>query len=620
MRGLAFTLVVSAATAQAAFVDDFTAEERAILTELDGQHFIKARRAAEQLLLKTPDSFVATWAMAKVHHDEEGNHARALYFLKRAQDLLAFRDREWGMTLLLEEYDVVFEMARNQDALDALQRYEDHFGPPPPHLWVWPLFKLGRTDEAMAIATRLSQSKDPDQVTWGFNGLLSIAFEDHDRLKAYQWAMEGVRATDGRSCTILLNAAGTSYTNFKLTEAEELALRADKATDCTATPYDQLAVLAMLQGEPQKALSALKTARTRFIQKRYRPQFALIRREVLCDLLGVLGKEREAEQLAAELYRQPARTGMTSSPVKVERLRRTLRYAFALAGLVERQAEQASYGPRFTGAASASPELLGTVARRWEVRRALMQLVAEDDRLVLVLRPNLGDVGDWGAWRIGDLIEILGNGVMRSALKRAREADVRSKEASAYFDALEAELALASGDEDEAARLTTVALKTLPREEALVRWRAHAVRAEALRQAGKPTEARGDWDVVMRQWPTVLRALHLALPVTLSDDGSALADETAGRLKRSRRFRVEDEAPYRLRVDAQGKGVVICLTDAAGSRITCSTGDTAQAALDTFHAEAFSPKVALTDTDLRSLDGSPVRVSADDALKKALEP
>lgn len=607
-------------TVGSAFDDAFTAEERALLKELDGRHFIKARRAAEEVLKKNPDSFVATWTMARVHHDEEGNHARALFYLGKAKELLDDRDDTWGRLLLLEEYDTLFEMARNADALEVLDRYEERYGPPPPQLRIWPLFKLGRFAEAEERAMRLSGSKDVQDRIWGYNGLLSIAFEKHDRKLAYKWAMEGVRATDEKSCTVLLNAGGTAFTNFDFKQAEELMLRADKATDCTATPYDQLAVLATLQGEPQKALSALQTSRKRRVEKRYRPQFALVRREVLCDLLGVLGKELDAYKLSSELYRQPARTGMTSSPPQVERLRRTMRHVWALDGLVRKLEEQASFGPRVSGLAKASPELASAMATRWELKRALMQLLAESDRLLLVVRPNLSDVGDFGAWRTPDLIDVIGSGVMRTALSRARQADGTEPPVGAYFTAFEAELELRDGNEENAIRLATEALAGIPREEALLRWRMQAVRAVALRREGRSGDARADLETLLRQWPTIFRLLDVRLPVALSHDGSSLAEDAASRLRRSRRFEVDDAAPFKLRVDSQGKDVVICLTDASGSRYTCSSADSVDKALETFHADAFSPKVSLTDSDLRSLDGSPVRVSADEALKKVLEP
>lgn len=617
-RWVLLAALVLAVPAFASLDDEFTAEEKAVLAELDGRHFIKARRAAEELLTKHPESFVGAWAMARVHHDEEGNHARSLFYLARAEELLNWRDDTWGRLLLLERFDVLFEMARNADALSVLEDYEDRYGPPPSNLPIWPLFKLGRFEEAEERAMRLSASKDVQDRIWGYNGLLSIAFERHDRAAAYKWAMEGVRATDGKSCTVLLNAGGTAFTNFRFPEAEELMLRADSATDCTATPYDQIAVLAILQGEPQKALSALKKKRR--VEKRYRPQFALVRREVLCDLLGSLGKEVEAAKLSNELYRQPARTGMTSSPPQVERLRRTMRHAYALDGLVRRLSEKASYGPRVSGLAKVSPELTSTVATRWEVRRTLLQLLSDSDRLLLVVRPNLSDVGDFGAWRTSDLIDVIGPGVMRAAIAKARAQDGTAAPVGAYFDAFEAELELRDGNEAQAVALATRALEGLPKEEALMRWRTQALRAVAYREDGNDQAARADFELLMRQWPTIFRVLDVRVPASLSHDNAELSSDVASRLSRSRRFDIEDNAPFKLRVDAQGSGVTICLTDTAGSRLTCSSGDTADAALDTFHSDAFSPKISLTDGDLRSLDGSPVRVTADEALKKVLEP
>jgi hypothetical protein len=43
-------------------------------------------------------------------------------------------------------------------------------------------------------------------------------------------------------------------------------------------------------------------------------------------------------------------------------------------------------------------------------------------------------------------------------------------------------------------------------------------------------------------------------------------------------------------------------------------------ALDAFHDAAFSPRVALSQSDLSSLDGSPVCVSADQVVKGILGP
>ena len=80
-------------------------------------------------------------------------------------------------------------------------------------------------------------------------------------------------------------------------------------------------------------------------------------------------------------------------------------------------------------------------------------------------------------------------------------------------------------------------------------------------------------------------------------------------------------------VAARGKSVEVCLTDSNGFQFTCKAGaprekseDPIADALDAFHVEAFSPKVTLTQSDLSSLDGSPVRVGADEVVKKVMEP
>ena len=356
-----------------------TEAERALLTQVDANHLIKARDAAEKILANDPRSLAANWAMARVHHDEEGNHARALYFVERALELLGDRDREWGKKLMIEAYWITLEMNRNAEAIAVLDRHEKRFGPPPPSLRIWPLFKMGREDEAQAIAKRLAISDDWDDRAQGYNGLLSIAFEEHDCELAHRWALEGIGATQGLSCTILRNAGGTAYTRFRLAESEELALKATKARDCADSVYNQLAGLYLIMGELQKALSALESSRREPVEKRYRPQFAFVRRGVLVDLLTVLGKGAEAGRIAAEVYAQPARTGMVSGSAQGERLARTVRYALALDGQVALLREQASYGPRLTGIFAVMGELAGLLVKRWEIRRAVLQLVAEDD-------------------------------------------------------------------------------------------------------------------------------------------------------------------------------------------------------------------------------------------------
>lgn len=600
--------------------DAMTPEERAVMAELDAERLIKARDLAEKLLTANPDSFVGAWAMTRVHHDEEGNHARALAWVRRAQALVGRRDPEWGKKTVLEEYYLLAEMNENQAALDVLDRYEKRYGAPISALRIWPLFKLGRNQESRDIARRLAASTDWEDRVDGYNGMLSIAFEEHDREESYRWAMEAIEVTQGQNCTIMRNAAGTAFTMLRLEQAEELATRAKKTKFCIDPVDNMRASLALVMGQFQQVISALESARGQRIEKRYRPHFALSRRMVLVDLLDTVGKHGEAVKLAAELYRQQQRIGVSSSPPEIERLSRVMRYAFALDGRLTQLREQVGYAELPGGALPLTAELSTLAATRWEVRRALLQLLAEPGRLVYLARPNLAEPSDWPSFRIGDLTPVVGTGVLRAAIARARELDAKFPAATAIFDALEGEVAFRAGDDEEAVALAQRALEQLTPRDAMWRWRTQAWRAEALRRLGRPSEARADLQELLQRWPTALRLFDLRVPATVAADGSALAQETAARLRRSTRFDVSGAAPFRLAVSSAGKQVEICLRDELGTQLACATAEGATAALDAFHDAAFSPRISLTQSDLRSLDGSPVRVGADTALKNLLGP
>ncbi len=122
---------------------------------------------------------------------------------------------------------------------------------------------------------------------------------------------------------------------------------------------------------------------------------------------------------------------------------------------------------------------------------------------------------------------------------------------------------------------------------------------------------------MLQRWPTAFRMLDLAVPVKISSDGSESAKEAATRLSRSPRLDVEEKAPFQITVTGS-KLIDICLLDDNGSQLACASGEGVDKALDAFHGAAFSPKVSLTQSDLKSLDGSPVRVGADQAMKKLL--
>lgn len=623
MRGaLLLLLIATTAHAGDAVRDAATADEQVVLDDLDKEQLIKARTDAEKILEHHPDSFIATFAMARVQHDEEGNHARALYFIRRAEALLARYGTPpvWDKKLLHEEYWIDHEMDRMEDALAVVDRYEKKYDDGDDTLRIWPLFKLGRMSEARALGRRLAASQNPYERQHAYNGMLSLEFEAHDREATYRWSMEGVEITQGKSCNMLRNASGSAFAFFKIKEAEDLALRAHKAEDhdCEGDGYDQLVGLYLSEGDFQKSISALESLKAVPIPKRYRPQFAIMRRALLGDILYALGRTEDAERLVREVYELPERTGMTSTSKRAAAILRGFRYWQALDARLAREAEKTAYRPML---ATLSMDQVRLLAARWTVRRELVQLFADDDLLVTFVRPNLGEPDEDGAWRTMNLASILGTGVTRDAVAKARELDSKFPEAAPYLDLYDAELAYHRGDLDHALALAKAALPKLPQEEALLRFRTLAWEADALRRLGK-LDAR-PYHEVLQKFPSILRILDLALPVTFDSDHSAAAQQAIDRCANSPRFTEVRDAPFRVSARSVDNVVELCLTDTSGFQFACARGgkdDSVTSALDAFHDAAFSPKVALEQSDLSSLDGSPVRVSADQVVKGILEP
>jgi hypothetical protein len=128
---------------------------------------------------------------------------------------------------------------------------------------------------------------------------------------------------------------------------------------------------------------------------------------------------------------------------------------------------------------------------------------------------------------------------------------------------------------------------------------------------------------VLQRFPSVLRILDLAVPVQIDSDNTPAAAEAARRAAASPRFTETSHAPFAIHARSVDGVVELCLSDTSGFQFACARGtktDAVTSALDAFHDAAFSPRVALSQSDLSSLDGSPVRVSADQVVKGILGP
>ncbi|MFO0746381.1 MAG: hypothetical protein U1F43_12005 [Myxococcota bacterium] len=261
--------------------------------------------------------------------------------------------------------------------------------------------------------------------------------------------------------------------------------------------------------------------------------------------------------------------------------------------------------------------------KQWELSRIMLELGVKDDILVTNLRPFLRGVRPGGrAASAGSS----GTGLVRAALADAKRLD-EPRLGNGYFDSLEGELDFQDGHWSDAINLGEKALGELQKQNALMRWRTMTYIAGALAEEGQGSSASAVKYLreVLHNFPSALRHLQVKVPVEVSYDNGPLLAMVANALLDSRRFSVQDGAPFKIHVGGKDDHPEICLAAADGFRIGCvdkevdpKKADAVGKAVDAFIAGIFSPKVAFTSSDINSLDGSTVRQDSDKALEGIL--
>ena len=244
----------------------------------------------------------------------------------------------------------------------------------------------------------------------------------------------------------------------------------------------------------------------------------------------------------------------------------------------------------------------------WADGRRAATLLRDEDMLVASVRPDCPGSVEIPVWLDGDLVDVMGPGVILAALERARaEENLPVTEAAPYFDALAAEAFLTRGDSERALTHARSALEGLHRTEVLLRARVAAIAARAARELGRWPDSVSLVAAAFQADPGVFRRTGMPLPVQIgAEDTSATALRAVKILKDSPRF---DDAPW---------GLTLMLTE-GGARLTTPDGseignvimdppapgvDPAEALVDAVHERLLSPRLDVTQADIRSLDGS----------------
>jgi tetratricopeptide (TPR) repeat protein len=595
---------------------------------------------AEEILSEDPGSYIGHFVKGRALYLEEGTLPNALYHLQQARSLLEARfsaspsenEAVFLHRMILLNIAVVAASVEDYDTqFDTLDRIEDLYGLRLLGERAWSLMKMRRFDEARALAQQATESRIPWQRAQGRTTLCAISAEERDRQRAYDDCMNAFRFTkerfeetrgeDGSREDFIVdswNAAGSAAGVLRYDEAEQLLSDATKKGAGTmSNPWQLLALLYIDQGRLSEALQALQAMQR---WRSYTPPD--LRDQNRADLdatmgyaLLLAGETEVAMRVVSRAVEHPDRRAHTSAlPEQTIGAHSLLRRAVRLAAQ-EQAAEQASARGWLARASQALRSEQEEPARWYDEERVRSAL--DDELLIATLRTELGGGLDTRPWMLGDLIDIAGAGVIAAALDEARAREKVSGFA-AFFDGLDAEIALSWGDASGALDQARASLAALPPKSRLFAARVATIGAQAAESLGDTQAALSLYTRALQDDPSVLRRLRVRLPVRVRAGGDEVSQEAAKRLASSPRVRVESWG-FWVEVEGSGGARQLCLRTPEGNQLSCARPlpappgvakpepetDEVASLLDAFHQQAFSAPLGSALYDLRSLDGSP---------------
>lgn len=598
--------------------DRCSPEEQAAFSASQGSTYVRCRELAERVLRVHPDSIPARFALVEALNEGEANPAAALFHVRQARHLLERRgradpgdavSRDWYLLVLFQEVRTLWQLGRTEESLQALRSLERCYGP-------LPALELAtihrRRDCADRVAELLDQiARRPDFAPtqkWSLTARTLIALQKHDRKAALAAAEPVGRAVEGGTRLVALAAIG----EFRWREAE-LALESAHGSyetvsaEAMLTPHlwlDRLGLFRLRQGRMAEAHAAYLLGQA--TQAARPPRDRLRERaendRAIAVFLLALGNLEAAERFARRACESP------DPATFVDGRDMELPADLVLWTVLEARGDG------------------GRAAERLLLRRRLLKLLGERTG-PNPLRPYLPGGMPMESWLLGSLVRMLPRGLALQLIREARGEETHPA-AAPYFDALEAEAALADGRPSDALRLTRRALDGLPAEyEALLRGRVAAVAAEACWRLGKVDDSLALWDQALREFPAASLLLGIALPVRVRHDGTGPAAAVAAQLGRSPLFRPGPRG-LSLAATAEGDQVSVELLRLDGGRhaaVSARRGGAraSDEACAQFSARVLSPTLVLGPQEIASLEraAGAVRGRADvDRVLEAVRP
>ncbi len=582
---------------------------------------VRARELGEAWIRRQPDSPAAQFSYAEVLYDAEGNLARALFHLDRAESLTGYEDAgaalesgniQWHY-LTLSQLSNVHQLMGNQSrALEYLDRIERIYGQDIESFRGWPLLKLKRYDDARASALAvLERSENEREQARAWNTLCAVALAgppSADAMAVCERAIgedENLAARSGGGDTVYLtNASEVALSLLRMDAAEDYLDRAAREPnpDSVADPWIYKLYLTMSQGRFDEARAALD--RMLIWREQQKPIVGVMNRAehymVSAAFMLLAGYAEDAAALSATALSQPDRNGSYSADDFQKDAMAALINAVANRMRYQLRLEDAA-GSGWTGALKARVEAAGLLFAAWRSERYAASLFARPEILRNRLRPYAPLDVHIPEWIEPELARMIGAGVVRRALDEARAAGAFALNAG-YYHAWFAEAEAIAGDDAAVIGHSVRALAELPAQEALLRARVAARAGAAHWRLGEHGTALEYLEAALRGDPGVSRRLGVALPVSLRIAGGAFSRELADVLRASPRFR-EHENGFPLEAGDDG---AVCLRAKSGVELACYTapaGDAGEASR-AFHARAFGPGLEISKAQRSILRGS----------------
>lgn len=548
---------------------------------------VRARELAQQWVSDEPESPGAQFALAEVLFRVEGNLPRALFHLNIAESLtnyssmgraMASGNLEWHY-LTLSQLSYAHQLIGDQEkSLEYLDQISAIYGQDTESFRGWPLIKMKRYDEARESAGKvLAASDNPRDRSRAWNTLCAVELADMrpaESLQACENAMsedENIAASQATELDTvhLLNASEVSLNLLRFEEAENYLDRASRQIDpdSVGNPWIYKLYLYMNQGRFDAARNALDNM--------------LVWRDSQSPLVGVMnradhfmasaiflmlaGYPDDAARLTRTALNQPDRTGSYTADEAQKDSFAALVNSVAHRIRYQRIREDLATRPRF-GAWGLRIEALAARFRAWRSARHAASLFADAETLSNRLRPYAPLDVHIPEWLEPELIALIGPGVMQQLLTSTASEGAFALN-QGYVFAYQTEIAAQQGQHAEVLAAAEQALAQLPAQEAMLRARVSARLAHAAWREGERERALDHYAAALRQDPTILRRLNLAVPVTPGGSSNARGTELVSYLARSPRFTIVDQGlPLELLAnDTPG----LCLRDRSGDALSC---------------------------------------------------